>query len=110
MRYYNYVKPYFSLYYPDYSEFFDPQKVKLPTTEDEVVQIVKAASIDGHQVRVLGAGHSRNSLAYSKDILISLIHYRGIVNLDRNSQQVRISYCFPVQEGRGGGGARILPP
>ena len=73
----------------DRSEFFDPHKVKLPVTEADIVDLVLAALKSGHQVRVLGSGHSRNSLSYSRDVIVSLERFKGVVDLDKPAQQVR---------------------
>lgn len=73
----------------DCSQFFDPQKLRLPKSEDDIVEVVKGALRDGHHMRVLGSGHSRNSLAHSEDIIISLHHYTGILHLDKQAKQVQ---------------------
>lgn len=73
----------------DCSEFFDPHKVILPQSEAKIVEIVEAAASKKKQVRVVGSGHSRNALAYSEDIILSLEHYKGVVYLDEQAQQVR---------------------
>ena len=77
----------------DYSEYFDPLKVLLPQSEQEIVDIVKTAASKQQQVRVLGSGHSRNSLAFSEDVIVSLEGYKGTVHLDRQAQQVRMLPC-----------------
>lgn len=85
----------------DCSFFFDPQKIKLPETESAIVQVVESASMTGKQVRVVGSGHSRNALAYSQDLIVSLERFKGVVDLDRQSQQVSIKsrgvcrWCAP---------------
>ena len=72
----------------DFSEVFDPAKVRLPRSEAEIIEIIKNASQLHHQMRVLGSGHSRNSLAFSRDVILSLEHYKGVVSLDRKTQEV----------------------
>ena len=81
----------------DFSYFFDPQKIKLPEMESAIVQIVQNASMTGKQVRVVGSGHSRNALACSRDLIVSLERFKGVVNLNRQSQQASISWHAPVR-------------
>ena len=78
----------------DYSEFFDPAKVHLPTSESEIVEIVETAGERGNQVRVLGSGHSRNALACSRNVILSLEKYKGVVSLDRQTQEVSEGDCY----------------
>ena len=73
----------------DSSQFFDPQKVYLPRSEGEIVDLVKVTLKEGRRLRVLGSGHTRNPLALS-DTLLSLHDYRGIVHLDKQAQQVEL--------------------
>ena len=72
----------------DYSEFFDPAKLVFPSSEEEVVSVVEDAVRERKQLRVVGSGHSRNALAYSDDIIVSLEQFRGVVRLDKQAQQV----------------------
>ncbi len=77
----------------DQSEFFDPAKLHLPTSEPEIVRIVERAAKRQHQVRVLGSGHSRNALSCSQDVIVSLDRYKGVVSLDRQAQEVSARVC-----------------
>ena len=81
-------------FFPDYSEFFDSQKFKFPETKLAVVELVQSAKDRGQQVRVLGSGHSRNGLAGSRDVIVSLERFRGVVHLDKEAMQVKI--CLHV--------------
>ena len=72
----------------DHSEFFYRDKIKLPETEAAIVELVQGALKGGQKVRVLGSGHSRNALAQSRDVIVSLEQFKGAVHLDRNLQQV----------------------
>lgn len=78
-----------STFIADYSEFFDPHKLELPRTEEAIVELVHSALKGGQQVRVLGSGHSRNRLSYSRDVIVSLERFKGVLHLDRHTQQVR---------------------
>ena len=72
------------------SVFFDPQKVESPSSKEEILHIVHYAIENAQRIRVLGSGHSRSDIALSDDIMISLHHYNGVVNLDKQSKQVSL--------------------
>ena len=70
--------------------FFDPQKVESPSTKEKILQIVQYAIENGQRVRVLGSGHSRSAIALSDDVMVSLHHYNGVVDLNKQSKQVTL--------------------
>lgn len=78
----------FILHFIDHSEYFDPLKVVLPGSEEEIVHAVMTAASRKQQVRVVGSGHSRNALAQSDHVILSLEHYKGAVSMDKQAQQV----------------------
>ena len=49
-----------------------------PKSQDEVVQIVKAARQSGKHVRTVGAGHSWSPLVLTKDVLVNLDHMQQL--------------------------------
>ena len=61
----------------DGSVYFDHTHLLMPSSVEEIIEIVQSANRDGHKVRVLGAGHSRSAIAHSSDIYLSLYNYRG---------------------------------
>ena len=71
-------------------------KLQFPTSEVQISKLVKEALSKGQKVRVLGSGHSRNSLAYSEDVIISLHNYRGVIHLEERSKQVTAKGSKPV--------------
>lgn len=85
-----YVKILLIFFIEGASVFFDPRKVESPGSKEEIVQIVRYAIDNGQHVRVVGAGHSRSDIALSDDIMISLHRYRGVVDLNKESKQVRL--------------------
>jgi FAD/FMN-containing dehydrogenase len=62
---------------------FSPRAFLAPESERELADIVSAAAERGVKVRVVGAGHSSSPLVRTDDILISLVHFRGVEAPDR---------------------------
>ena len=61
----------------DGSVYFDHTNLLMPSTVEEIAEIVQSANRDGRNIKVLGAGHSRSAIAHSNDIYLSLYNYRG---------------------------------
>jgi L-gulono-1,4-lactone dehydrogenase len=59
-----------------------PLAWRLPASEDEVVEIVRAAAREGRKVRVVGAGHSWSEIAAPHEIALSLDRMQGVVEID----------------------------
>lgn len=59
-----------------------PQKIAYPSTENELIALVKQAQSDGLHIRLVGHGHSFMPLVHTSDMLISLDKYQGIVEAD----------------------------
>ena len=56
-----------------------PQTIAMPTSEVEVIALVKQASTDQATVRVAGTGHSFTPLCVSNAVLVSLDGLQGLV-------------------------------
>ena len=69
---------------------FNHDGLHVPSTKEELVQLVKSASEDVRKVRVLGSGHSWSEVAQSEDILISLHNYAGVVSVDLQQKRVTV--------------------
>lgn len=63
---------------------YRPARVVRPRTEDEVVDLVKAA----RHIRSYGAGHSFNAGVVSDEVLVSLDRYSGRVAFDAARRQL----------------------
>jgi FAD-linked oxidoreductase len=59
-----------------------PAQFCQPESQDEVVQIVKAALQSGKRVRTVGAGHSWAPLVLTGDVLVSLDKMQQILSVD----------------------------
>jgi FAD/FMN-containing dehydrogenase len=65
---------------------YAPAQYERPTTEAEIVELVKGA----HSIRVFGSGHSFNDAIVSDDLLVSLDHFSGLVGKDLGKQQITV--------------------
>ncbi|NVB84149.1 MAG: FAD-binding protein, partial [Kofleriaceae bacterium] len=61
-----------------------------PTSEDEIVELVRTAARERQRIRVVGAGHSWSAIAAPEQIGISLDRHAGIVDLDANNRRVTV--------------------
>jgi FAD/FMN-containing dehydrogenase len=67
-----------------------PTQWCLPTTEQEVVDVVGAARSAGSTVRVVGAGHSWSRIAVPDEVAISLDRLTGPVEIDSARRTVSV--------------------
>lgn len=63
------------------NEVFEAQ-VSIPTSELEVVEIVRRARAQSEEVRVVGSGHSSTPLHRTNGVVLSLDNLRGVVSCD----------------------------
>lgn len=71
---------------------FTPEQTAEPTSERDVIKLVKKAGRKGRSMRPVGSGHSSTPLMNTDDVLVSLSRMAGVVEAD------------PVQ-----GWAKVLP-
>lgn len=57
---------------------FNLEDVRIPTTHEQIVQVVREAHDNHKKVRVVAAGHSWSEIAQTEDIMISLHEYTGV--------------------------------
>ena len=67
-----------------------PAHIHAPTSEDELVQIVRDAAASGERVKVVGAGHSFTAIALTDGHLITLDNYQQVLKTDAVSCQVTV--------------------
>jgi L-gulono-1,4-lactone dehydrogenase len=67
-----------------------PVGVHAPSTEEELVQIVREAAANGERVKVVGAGHSFTAIALTDGHLVSLDNYQQILRTDAVSGRVTV--------------------
>ena len=67
-----------------------PSRMHSPSSEDEIVAIVRDAAERGERVKVYGAGHSFTAIALTDGRLLSLDNYQGIVKTDAATGRVEV--------------------
>jgi FAD/FMN-containing dehydrogenase len=67
-----------------------PRQLSAPTSEAEVVAVVRRAAAEGQRVRVTGTGHSFTPLCASDDVLVSLDGLAGVESVDASARQAWI--------------------
>jgi FAD/FMN-containing dehydrogenase len=65
---------------------YGPQRIVRPTTEEEIVELVKSS----RSLRVFGSGHSFNSGVVSDETLVSLDDYSGLVCKYPDKNQIAV--------------------
>ena len=69
---------------------FNRDHLHVPSTKDEIIQIVKLAASNNQKIKVIGSGHSWSQVATSDNILVSLHHFTGLVSVDESNKQVTV--------------------
>ncbi|HEY2840141.1 MAG TPA: FAD-binding protein, partial [Pirellulales bacterium] len=67
-----------------------PRQIARPTSEAEIIALVRGAADAGQHVRVAGTGHSFTQLCATDDLLLSLEGLRGIESADTAARQASI--------------------
>ena len=62
-----------------------PTRIESPTTEEEIVNIVRAAAARGEHVKVIGSGHSFTDIGCTDGCLIKLDCYNKVLDVDREA-------------------------
>ena len=77
---------------------WNPSKIFRPKGEEEIQQIIKQALTEGKKIRLIGSGHSFTPLCETKDFLVSLDDFNGIVEADQSRQQVTVKAGTKLNE------------
>ena len=67
-----------------------PTSIRRPTSEDELVAIVKEAANDGTRVKCVGAGHSFTPIACTDGVLVDLSGYGRVLGHDPAARTVTV--------------------
>ncbi len=67
-----------------------PSQIEYPNTEADIQAVVKKAIQENKTIRIIGSGHSFNPLWVTKDILVNLDKYQGLVSVDKENLQAII--------------------
>jgi L-gulonolactone oxidase len=73
-----------------------PASIERPTSEDELVAIVRRAAETSERVKVVGAGHSFTSIACTDGALVDLDGYGEVVWIDPVAKQACVQAGIPL--------------
>jgi L-gulono-1,4-lactone dehydrogenase len=73
-----------------------PAEVRQPSTEDELVSIVREAAAVGRRVKVVGAGHSFTPIACTDGVMVDLSRYGRVVGHDPAAGRVTVQAGIPL--------------
>ncbi|MCZ6692138.1 MAG: FAD-binding protein [Planctomycetota bacterium] len=73
---------------------YEPKRSESPTTEEELVEIVKRSS----KVRVFGSGHSFNTGIRVDGTLVTLDKYNRVLSFDREEKQLTVQAGMRVRD------------
>lgn len=68
----------------------DPKSIEYPSSEEEVIKIVKEAKSAGKKIRMVGSGHSFSAVVASDQILMSLDKMQGLIGVDEELNQAEV--------------------
>jgi FAD-linked oxidoreductase len=68
----------------------NPKSIKYPSSEEEVIKIVKEAKSNGQKIRVVGSGHSFTAVVATDQVLLSLDKMQGLIGVDKNLDQAEV--------------------
>ncbi len=69
---------------------YQPQKVYMPYSEEEIVEVVKHNAARKRKMRTIGSGHSWTPLCETEQSLISLDNYQGIESVNHAAMQATV--------------------
>ncbi len=68
----------------------DPAAIEHPSSEEELVAIVRSAATRRARVKVVGSGHSFTSIALTDGTLVELDRYQQVLHVDTEQRQVTV--------------------
>jgi FAD-linked oxidoreductase len=75
-----------------------PFAIDHPATEEDLVALVKQAAVDGHPVKVVGAGHSFTDIALTTGRLVSLDRYARVLSFDTDRYRVTVQAGISLEQ------------
>ncbi len=75
-----------------------PVAIHHPSTEDELVAIVKQAAAEGRRVKVVGAGHSFTDIATTDGHLVVLDQFAHVLGLDAERHEITVEAGLTLHE------------
>ena len=62
-----------------------PTRIESPTTEEEIVNLIRAAAERGERVKVVGSGHSFTDIGCTDGCMIKLDNYNKVLEVNREA-------------------------
>lgn len=75
-----------------------PCKLEYPESEEEILDLVQKARIQGAKIRVMGSGLSPNAIGFSDETVISLAMMDKVISVDEEKRQVRVQAGIRVEK------------
>ena len=75
-----------------------PSDVVSPTTEAELVEVVRRAAAGGQRVKAIGAGHSFTGCALTDGVQLRLGDYDRVLHVDRATNRVTVQAGIPLRK------------
>jgi L-gulono-1,4-lactone dehydrogenase len=73
-----------------------PVAIRRPSSEDELIQLVKEAGNADQRVKVVGAGHSFTSIACTDGVLVDMADYGRVLDHDPAAKTVTMEAGIPL--------------
>ncbi|NBA84917.1 FAD-binding protein [Emticicia sp. CRIBPO] len=77
---------------------YTPSQIFSPSSEDELVKIVRNCIDLKKKIRIIGSGHSFTRLCETDQVLISLDHYKGIVSVNKEAREITVKAGTKIYE------------
>lgn len=74
-----------------------PESMRYPTSQAEIVAILKECRQTGKKLRVVGSGHSFTPLVATDQVIVSLEGFQGLLHVDQDQQQVTVKAGTTIQ-------------
>ena len=69
---------------------WSPSDIFYPSTENELIDIVKKANEENKNIRIIGSAHSFTPLSVTDNFLISMDKYEGVISVDKEKNQATV--------------------
>lgn len=69
---------------------FIPNQLHIPTSESEIIELVKRCRAQKLRIRVVGSGHSFSRLIETQDVLVSLDRLEGIISVNKETKVAKV--------------------
>jgi len=76
----------------------DPAAIKYPTSQNEIIEIVKECQAKKLKIRVVGSGHSFTPLVQTSGVLVNLDFYSGVETIDQEKMQATVLAGTKIKE------------